>query len=170
MINLLHNGDNIETGILIINLISSLISLATTALVYVSRWFIFQKLGLQGWEGIVPYYSDYKLYKTVWKTKPFWAIVIASGVYVVTVIISTILLIVFYVFDPYDSAAYVFVFAALFVLLTIALVTIAIVISVKMSFRLARAFGKGTGFALGLAFLSVIFYPILAFGNSQRVQ
>lgn len=170
MINLLHNGDNIETGILIINLISSLISLATTALVYVSRWFIFKKLGLQGWEGIVPYYSDYKLYKTVWKTKPFWALVISSGVYIITITASLLLFFVIYIVNPYESAAYFLAFAVVFLLLTISLVTIAIVISIKMNLRLARAFGKGTGFALGLAFLSVIFYPILAFGNSQRVQ
>lgn len=31
----------------------------------------------------------------------------------------------------------------------------------------AKVFGKSTGFALGLIFLSVIFYPILAFGNAQ---
>jgi len=32
---------------------------------------------------------------------------------------------------------------------------------------MAKVFGKGTGFALGLIFLSPIFYPILAFGNAQ---
>jgi hypothetical protein len=29
----------------------------------------------------------------------------------------------------------------------------------------ARAFGKGIGFGLGLAFLGVIFFPLLGFGN-----
>ena len=110
MINLLHNGDNIETGIIIINLISSLISLTTTALVYVSRWFIFQKLGLQGWEGIIPYYGDYKLYKTVWKTRPFWALVISLGVYIITITASLLLFFVIYIVNPYESAAYFFFF------------------------------------------------------------
>jgi hypothetical protein len=31
----------------------------------------------------------------------------------------------------------------------------------------AKVFGKGTGFALGLIFLSPIFYPILAFGSAR---
>jgi len=35
-----------------------------------------------------------------------------------------------------------------------------------VSIDLARKFGKGTGFGLGLAFLGIIFYPILAFGDS----
>jgi hypothetical protein len=33
----------------------------------------------------------------------------------------------------------------------------------------ARAFGKGTGFALGLVFLSPIFVPILGFSDAQYV-
>ena len=32
---------------------------------------------------------------------------------------------------------------------------------------LARNFGKGAGFALGLVFLAPIFYPILAWGDAQ---
>ncbi len=35
--------------------------------------------------------------------------------------------------------------------------------------KLAKAFGKGGGFAVGLIFLSVIFYCILAFGDAQYV-
>jgi hypothetical protein len=33
--------------------------------------------------------------------------------------------------------------------------------------RLSKAFNKGIGFCLGLIFLPVIFYPILAFNNSK---
>jgi uncharacterized membrane protein len=32
---------------------------------------------------------------------------------------------------------------------------------------LAKSFGKGTGFMLGLVFLSFIFFPILGFGNAR---
>lgn len=41
-----------------------------------------------------------------------------------------------------------------------------IVISAILCGRLAKAFGKGTGFAVGLFFLSSIFYMILGFGSS----
>ncbi len=34
---------------------------------------------------------------------------------------------------------------------------------------LAQVFGKGVGFAIGLIFLPLIFYPILAFGKSQYI-
>jgi len=42
-----------------------------------------------------------------------------------------------------------------------------IVIWIMISLDLARAFGKGSGFGLGLVFLPVIFYPILAFGDAK---
>ncbi len=32
---------------------------------------------------------------------------------------------------------------------------------------LSKSFGKGVGFTLGLIFLSIIFYPILGFGNAE---
>ena len=40
-----------------------------------------------------------------------------------------------------------------------------IVISILQCFKLAKAFGKGTGFGFGLLFLNSIFYAILAFGH-----
>ncbi len=34
-------------------------------------------------------------------------------------------------------------------------------------FKLAEKFGKDAGFAIGLIFLGIIFYPILAFGSAE---
>ena len=42
-----------------------------------------------------------------------------------------------------------------------------IVIAVLVMIGVAKAFGKGTGFALGLLFLSPIFIPILGFSDAQ---
>jgi hypothetical protein len=44
-----------------------------------------------------------------------------------------------------------------------------IVISILIWVAVAKAFGKGTGFALGLLFLSPIFIPILGFGDAKYV-
>ncbi|HEY8932554.1 MAG TPA: DUF5684 domain-containing protein [Rariglobus sp.] len=41
-----------------------------------------------------------------------------------------------------------------------------IVIAIILAVELAKAFGKGVGFGVGLAFLGVVFYPILGFGDS----
>lgn len=42
-----------------------------------------------------------------------------------------------------------------------------VVIAVMIMFDLAKVFGKGTGFGLGLVFLPFIFLAILAFGDAK---
>ena len=44
---------------------------------------------------------------------------------------------------------------------------IGIVIAILVTIEVAKNFGKGTGFGLGLAFLGFIFYPILGFGDAK---
>ncbi len=53
------------------------------------------------------------------------------------------------------------------ILLFIPLVNI--VIGIWITNLLSKSFGKDVGFTLGLIFLSVIFYPILAFGDAQYI-
>ena len=52
-----------------------------------------------------------------------------------------------------------------FVLMLIPLVNFVVAILVTVS--LAKAFGKGVGFALGLIFLPFVFMPMIAFGDAQ---
>jgi hypothetical protein len=42
-----------------------------------------------------------------------------------------------------------------------------VIIGIILCIDLAKSFGKGVGFGLGLIFLSFIFYPILGFGSAQ---
>ena len=42
-----------------------------------------------------------------------------------------------------------------------------IVIAIIVLLELAKAFGKGVGFAVGLLLLPVVFYPILGFGDAK---
>lgn len=52
-----------------------------------------------------------------------------------------------------------------FILLLIPLVNVIVVIILCID--LAKNFGKGTGFGIGLALLWFIFFPILAFGDAR---
>lgn len=45
-----------------------------------------------------------------------------------------------------------------------------IVIAIIVALDIAKNFGRGAGFGLGLVFLPVIFYPILGFGSSQYME
>lgn len=42
-----------------------------------------------------------------------------------------------------------------------------VVVGIIVIADMAKSFGKGTGFTLGLIFLSFIFYPVLAFGSAE---
>jgi hypothetical protein len=44
-----------------------------------------------------------------------------------------------------------------------------LIISIIVYIGVANNFGKGAGFGIGLVFLSIIFFPILAFGNAKFV-
>jgi hypothetical protein len=54
------------------------------------------------------------------------------------------------------------------VMLLIPLVNI--IFTILLYIELAKAFGKGGGFAAGLMLLSPIFFPILGFGSAQYVH
>ena len=41
-----------------------------------------------------------------------------------------------------------------------------LVVAILMSIGVAKNFGKGTAFGLGLSFLGFVFWPILGFGNA----
>jgi hypothetical protein len=43
---------------------------------------------------------------------------------------------------------------------------VGVIIAIMVTIDLAKNFGKGTGFGLGLAFLGFIFFPILGFGSA----
>lgn len=42
-----------------------------------------------------------------------------------------------------------------------------IVMAIMTPFKMAKAFGKGTGFGFGLWLIPIVFYPILAFGDAE---
>jgi len=46
---------------------------------------------------------------------------------------------------------------------------VGLVIAIIVSIDMAKSFGKGAGFGIGLALLGFIFYPILGFGSAKYV-
>ncbi len=44
---------------------------------------------------------------------------------------------------------------------------VGLVIAIIVSIDMAKSFGKGAGFGIGLALLGFIFYPILGFGSAK---
>ncbi len=46
---------------------------------------------------------------------------------------------------------------------------VGLIFAILVCIELAKNFGKGAGFGLGLAFLGFIFFPILAFGDARYI-
>ena len=98
------------------------------------------------------YYSnicDYISYKIAWQLAYFWLTMVLG-------IVSSCLQ---GTLETNDSL----MISMIIVLIKIILAIISIMYSVK----LARAFGRGTGFAIGLIFLQPIFMLILGFGDDR---
>lgn len=104
-----------------------LIIFAVAILQLVATWKIFKKAGKNGWESIIPIYSNYVLFEIV-GMKGWYA---------------------FLAFVPFVGSM------------------ISLVLSIMANMKLATVFGKDAAFGIGLILVPVIFYPMLAFGDSK---
>ena len=116
----------------------SLISIAIAVVSIIGMWKMFTKAGEEGWKSIIPVYNAITLCKIV-GVNPWWLLIVfVSGLLSIIPILGY-------------------------------LVYLAVIIyfSVLLSVSTANSFGKDTGFAVGLFFLSPIFYCILGFGSAK---
>lgn len=137
------------------------IGIALWILLVVGHWKMFTKAGEKGWKALIPFYSDYTLFKLVWNTKSFWIYV---GAILATVALNFL------------SGQYVFVDGQLialgtgnmFLSILAYVASIALLIySVLIQINTSLAYGKGMVFAMGLLLLPVVFTPILGFGDAE---
>lgn len=141
-------------------------SLARAIIEIVACWRIFTKMGEPGWKALIPIYSQYTMYKRVWKVSFF--------------IISFILYIIHSTFSILNlklSGNYSTLLVrisennsvlAMIISLAFSIISIAVtVLYIMYLYRLSRAFGHGVGYTLGLIFFEPIFYLILAFDSSS---
>ena len=126
-----------------------MIAFAWWLLQIIANWRIFTKAGEAGWKSIIPIYGDYISYKIAWQPAYFWLTLILG-------IVSS------YPQGTQETKESLTVY-----MLVILIKIILVVISILYSIKLARAFGRGTGFAIGLIFLQPIFMLILGFGDDR---
>ena len=114
----------------------------------IANWSIFTKAGEAGWKSLIPIYGDYVSYKIAWQTSYFWLN------FILGILLS-------YVSNANLNES-------MFLSLIVILLKIALtVINIMYCVKLARAFGRGIGFAIGLILLQPIFLLILGFGSDQ---
>lgn len=131
------------------------IGIAWYILQVIAYWKIFVKAGKPGWHSIIPFLNNWDEVDLSWSRTMAWVVTCLSIVgCVLSVIISN------------QQAQGVQISGALNTL-SIVVALIAIVLSIISEYKLAKAFGKGIGFFLGLVFLNPIFKLILGFGDAQ---
>ena len=114
----------------------------------IANWNIFTKAGEAGGKSLIPIYGDYVSYKIAWQTSYFWLN------FILGILLS-------YVSNANLNES-------MFLSLIVILLKIALtVINIMYCVKLARAFGRGIGFAIGLILLQPIFLLILGFGSDQ---
>ena len=103
------------------------IMLAVCVMMVISLWKVYTKAGEKGWASLIPFYTDYVMYRITWG----------------------------------EGLNFLYQFVSLPIVPT--------VVRIITNIKLARSFGKGDGFAVGLILVPVVFYPILAFGKSEYI-
>ena len=136
-------GAGMAGAVAVVILVCNLIWFFVSAIGYYK---MFTKAGVAGWKAFVPFYRSYIWFERSWNTKIFWP-------YLVTLLVMQ--------FVRGESAV---VGIILFVVLIVA-----VVIAMKLYIRVAKSFGKGSGWGVLLFFLPFIASLILGFGKAQYI-
>ncbi len=132
------------------------------ALLLVSNWKIYVKMGVPGWKAIIPYYNLWVMIDCLRKPKSwFWLFLLGYIAYMVYYFFIQMPLIEGTM--AHHSPPYLLFFSLLF----LALLIVLLVYSIKLTHALSKAFGHGADYTVGLILLPIVFLPILAFGPDK---
>ena len=126
----------------------------------IAYWRIYKKAGEKGWKSIIPFYRDYILCKISWKPKYFLLLLPFTAIYTVERILVE--------FFSNNLFGYNLSIEVISIISSICAIGY-LVIRIILLYKLAKSFGKGILFTLGLIFFEVIFALILAFGKAEYV-
>lgn len=132
---------------------SALLVLLVVLLVFIwlvpiaGKWKVYGKLGMPGWYSIVPVFADYKLCERVHRGDESKTFLMA---YLIVLICS-------WAFCWVDTVGWL-------------LALVQLVMNIIVLNDLSHAFGKETGYTIGLAIAGFIFWTILGFGSSEPVD
>lgn len=118
-------------------------------LTLIARWLVFQKAGEQGWKSVIPLYNDYTAYKIAWEPNMFWAWLAFT-----------------LVGNMAENAADGRFWSIPGMLGGICALAVTLIV-LGYSMNMAKSFGKGILFGIGLWLLEPVFMMILGFGSAR---
>ena len=126
--------------------------IAFYVLIIIGYWKVFAKAGKPAWHSIIPFLNTYDEYGISWDSK--------YGLF--TIALTAIANVLPNGADGNEVSTVVQVIS---MIIAISLM----VMNVLAAHKMAKAFGKGTGFAIGLFFLKPLFLMILGFGDAEYI-
>lgn len=135
-----------------------IVTVGITALVWyilqiIAYWRVFAKAGIPGFLSLIPILNVFLEFKLAWNGKAAVAFFLLSALSGFLPYLSAFL-------DAGSAGKMILSLASFVVMLLLAICVI------RERFKLARSFGKGFFFALGLLFLEPVFLMILGFGSA----
>lgn len=165
MQNMMSEFEGIMNAMSAMSIISDLISLAIVIFMCVVMWKINEKAGQPGWACLIPFYSSYidcKVAKKKWLFVPQLINSIVMVIATFTMVIGVFLAFAMAIEGSGGGAGLLIGSMVILFITSI----ISIVFNVIYSDGLAKAFGQGVGYTIGLIFLPNIFKAIIAFSNN----
>lgn len=148
-------------------------SLVFYVFVIIAWWKIFEKAGEKGWKSLIPFYNLYIFFKICGIKAWFWillGITILGSVLMTVDVPKELQTVDMWTIKDYDFYATIdFSQHITYAIGMIISFGAALAMELMTAIKLAKVFGKGVGYMLGLIFLPNIFYLILGFGSAKYV-
>ena len=149
----------LAVSLVVLYVVSAFIGVVAVGAYYTSIAVVFEKANEKPWKSLIPFYNWYVFFKLCWQTKWFIVYIASYG----AVIVGD------FIFYEGLSNVFLGINAAMIIggFITAIGAIASIVITIMLKYRISVAFGYGGGFTVGLVLLPLIFFMILAFGESK---
>ena len=111
---------------------------------------IFRKAGDSGWKGFIPVLNGYTQLKLTWGKWAFWAMILVGVAEAC----------VRYFIPAFSYTEYIL----------LGLVVLGGILNIIANYKLAKSFGHGIGYTIGLIFFNTIFSLIIGIGASEFIR
>lgn len=135
----------------------------------VAKYKLFQKMGVEGWKSIIPFYNDYIMYDKTWTGKAYLLYILVE---VISVVVSRIMTPSLNVLanqlgnggTPDNRSTFV---VLLFTAVLIVLAIIQLVILIKAAIYVAKSFGRSGLFAAVYFLFPFIALLLIGYGSDK---